>query len=434
MSQDTLEKFLVRNRISMKQWQGSKLKWNELISIGEHYEKEIPHLEGTAAFLANIIQKFNAVHSVRWRVKDKDHLLAKIVRKRSENNEKYKNISKDNYGEIITDLIGIRALHLFKDDFSIIDKSVVNSFSLKDKTRVYIRQGDDAQFSQLCLTMGFEVEEHPKGYRSIHYVISTQPLRQPIYVELQVRTIFEEGWSEIDHLMRYPNYSDDAHLAYLLTIFNRMAGSADEMGRFVRNLADVLNEAKVRFDSVVRERNDSIAKVEALVNQLAGEKSGATGDERLSALKTELKNLKVPPSPTKYTVSRDLLNKLFLFGLPRDMALSASMNGIVDPGLIRAAMAGSLNPSGVQAAMEESLNPSGVQAAMEESLNPSGVQAAMEESLNPSGVQTAIEESLNPSGVQAAIEESLNPSGVQAAMKNILNPSGDQDTMKGTNS
>src|SRR5450830_1768483 len=149
MGQDGLVEFLSRNNISNEDWVSTGLKWDELSLIATNYEKEIPHLEAAAALLANIIQKFDSVHSVRWRVKDKDHLLYKIFRKCFDNIDKYKNISEDNYREIVTDLIGIRAMHLFKDDIYIIDKAVTNIFSLRETAVVYVRKGDDEQFIKL---------------------------------------------------------------------------------------------------------------------------------------------------------------------------------------------------------------------------------------------------------------------------------------------
>jgi hypothetical protein len=50
----------------------------------------------------------------------------------------------------------------------------------------------------------------------------------------------EEAWSEIDHRVRYPSFSDDRLLAAFLLTFNRVAGTADEMGSFVHALASAL--------------------------------------------------------------------------------------------------------------------------------------------------------------------------------------------------
>jgi len=36
----------------------------------------------------------------------------------------------------------------------------------------------------------------------VHYLLVMQPTKQRYLCELQVRTIFEEGWSEVDHRIR----------------------------------------------------------------------------------------------------------------------------------------------------------------------------------------------------------------------------------------
>jgi putative GTP pyrophosphokinase len=41
----------------------------------------------------------------------------------------------------------------------------------------------------------------------VHYVVRTQAKKQRYFVEIQLRTLFEEGWSEIDHAVRYPEES-----------------------------------------------------------------------------------------------------------------------------------------------------------------------------------------------------------------------------------
>ena len=458
MSQNTLNEFLTENRISIETWEESNLEWDELSSIGDDYEKQIPHLEATASLLANIIQRFNSVHSVRWRVKDKDHLLSKIIRKCAEGSEKYRNISKENYSDIITDLIGIRALHLFKAEFLKINESILNSLDLKDTPIVYIREGDDPQLSQQYTDIGFVVQSHPKGYRSIHYVISTQPFKHRIYVELQVRTIFEEGWSEIDHIVRYPNYSDDAQLEYLLTIFNRMSGSADEMGGFVRLLADNLNNAKIRLDNTIRERDESIAKAEAALEQLAAVKNNATESEQIAALQKELQKLKVPP-PGTIILNRDtgVVQVLGLLGrigevsgsvsnaiksfddsgfkatlkaIESSAGVKAAMKALEDPGGVKDAMKAIQDPGGIKAAMKAIEDPGGVKAAMKVIQDPGGIKAAMKAIEDPGGAKDAMKAIQDPGGIKAAMKAVEDPGGVKAAMKAIQDPGGIKAAMK----
>ncbi|NTJ40233.1 RelA/SpoT domain-containing protein [Vibrio vulnificus] len=96
-------------------------------------------------------------------------------------NSDYIGINKDNYHEIITDLVGIRALHLFKDDCLEIDSYLCGIWNTKEKPTYYVRDGDETkdEFEQ------FDVKQHPAGYRSLHYVFESQPLNQIVYTEVR---------------------------------------------------------------------------------------------------------------------------------------------------------------------------------------------------------------------------------------------------------
>ena len=48
------------------------------------------------------------IHSYRYRTKNPGHLLEKIIRKRKEDPEKFKDLNRSNYYKYMTDLIGIR--------------------------------------------------------------------------------------------------------------------------------------------------------------------------------------------------------------------------------------------------------------------------------------------------------------------------------------
>lgn len=316
IGQSKLDDFLHRNRISKEEWDSSKMKWEDLRAIGMDHESNSAHLEETASLMANVIQRFAKVHSVRWRVKDTEHLMAKIVRKRSEGGDKYENITVKNYKDIVTDLIGIRALHLFKVDFRDIDAYIRSCFELAEQPIAYIRDGDDQALSLRYQEAEFEVKNHPKGYRSIHYVATTQPLKQRILVEVQVRTIFEEGWSEIDHTLRYPNYSDNVQVEYLLAILNRLAGSADELGGFAQVLAHLLSEHEEELNQAKIARDESIKKMEEALEQLAVAKSDKAASARVVEVRRELEKLKVGQSVGESV------------GLGPDMLKRISENGV----------------------------------------------------------------------------------------------------------
>lgn len=289
------EDFLIKNNLTENDFIKSSLNWDELLKIGVAHAESFGFLKETAIMLSSVLQQANEVHSVRWRVKDPEHLMEKIIRKRIDENEKYNNISSDNYTEIVTDLIGIRVLHLFKKDWNSIHNFITSMSKLAENPVVYIREGDDSE-SEEYRNQGCEVKTHKAGYRSAHYITTTRPMKNKIFTEIQVRTIFEEGWSEIDHRVRYPNFSDNELLNYFLMIFNRFSGSADEMGSFVldlRETLEVMELTKLELSRIENEKAESLQKIDELISKLSSEqeKAGKASNE-LQELRKEMNILK----------------------------------------------------------------------------------------------------------------------------------------------
>ncbi|MDO8267699.1 MAG: RelA/SpoT domain-containing protein [Moraxellaceae bacterium] len=294
----TLEDFLSRNRLERATWEKSELDWTSLKEIGIDHEQNTAKLLQSAELFARLIQTFNKVHSVRWRVKDTHHLLEKIVRKCAEGSDKYKGINKENYYSIVTDLVGVRALHLFKNDCFEIDSALCSSWTSIEKPVAYIRAGDGDELTKSFCDHGFEIKNHPAGYRSVHYVFESQPLQRKVITEVQVRTIFEEAWSEIDHKVRYPNFSDNELVGYFLTIFNRLSGSADEMGSFVQSLTGALDGHQMQIDAATLEKNNAINAMEAVVAELEKlKKQDRDSKANIAKLRSELDKLKRASTP-----------------------------------------------------------------------------------------------------------------------------------------
>ncbi|MEZ8807228.1 RelA/SpoT domain-containing protein [Vibrio atlanticus] len=288
-----LEEFLEANRISQEDWGKADIDTDTLVAIESDYRKQIPHLNEAAEFLARVLQKCKHVHSVRWRVKDPDHVLEKIIRKRASGSEKYGDVSVENYSELITDLVGVRVLHLFKHEWLDIHEYIKNSWVPVEDVVAYIREGDEGAVIESYNENQCNVEVHPAGYRSIHYIISTQPTLKKVLSEIQVRTIFEEGWSEIDHKIRYPNFMDNKLVSYFLTIFNRMSGSADEMGTFVNDLVSDIKWKELQLEAKQKEQDEHLQKIEDLAQELSKERTeNKSKESNVSKLKLEIANLR----------------------------------------------------------------------------------------------------------------------------------------------
>ncbi|MCX7110918.1 MAG: hypothetical protein NTX45_12485 [Proteobacteria bacterium] len=277
-----------------------------------------------ASLHAGLLQSCPAVHSVRWRIKDVQHVLEKIVRKRAKSEEKYADINISNYTNKISDLIGLRALHLFKFEWKEIHDYLSNGWDKKETPKAFIRIGDPEDITALYEANSCVVDEHEHNYRSVHYIISSRIRKDDILAEIQVRTIFEEGWSEIDHKVRYPNFSPDGLILTFLATFNRIAGTADEMGSFVYTLAATL-ESKAKEQELQQEKFiKQIEEIKEIKNLKEKDKNKIIAEviaAHESANIAEVKKNKIDPQlldeilsfrPAK--IKPELLDEIYSFG------------------------------------------------------------------------------------------------------------------------
>lgn len=231
MNNWTPEEFLTEYHLPIDTFSRTTIQWKALLEIGKHHQSQDRELSIAASHIASKLLLNKHMHSVRWRIKDPEHLMAKILRKQLQQSTKYQNISVANYASIITDLIGIRVLHLFKDDALMLDNFIREKYHFYETPTYFYRLGDDTSYLP---DSQFVKKEHDVGYRSIHYIIETGDKDDRVYTEIQMRTLFEEGWSEIDHIIRYPNLSNDPDIEHFLKLFNSSASFADEMANSIR--------------------------------------------------------------------------------------------------------------------------------------------------------------------------------------------------------
>lgn len=254
------------------------LDWSELEDIYSDHIGNIPNLQPTANYIADRLRQVEAVHSLKYRVKHPEHLIEKIIRKKlGDSSLEY---TPSNYKERITDLIGIRALHLFKGDWERIHDFIYDTWKLKERPTANVRKGDSDEITQLFKTKGCKIKEHKFGYRSVHYLVKSQPSKNLFVAEIQVRTIFEEGWSEIDHQIRYPYDIDNPIIGQFLVVFNRLAGSSDEMGSFIQVLKKYLEERNVETKNAQEEYNKKVDELKSAIQKLEITKQKKEGLEK----------------------------------------------------------------------------------------------------------------------------------------------------------
>jgi ppGpp synthetase/RelA/SpoT-type nucleotidyltranferase len=141
------------------------------------------------------------VHSVKSRLKDVDHLKDKVKRKWREDK-----ITAENLFEKVTDLAGVRVLHLHTQQFAQIHKAINDHikggfWALFEPPVAY---SWDPEATQFFKGLGLEAVTRDTYYTSIHYIVKPH-LQTNLTCEIQIRTLFEEVWGEIDHALNYPN-------------------------------------------------------------------------------------------------------------------------------------------------------------------------------------------------------------------------------------
>jgi putative GTP pyrophosphokinase len=142
------------------------------------------------------------IHSIKSRLKDEDHLADKILRKRL----KGELVTKENIFREITDFAGVRILHLYQDQFSALhtfikQKLRLKSWRLLEKPIAYTWDPESVQYYK---KFGIRTSLRPSFYTSVHYLITPANDEDGICCEVQIRTLFEEIWGEIDHSLNYP--------------------------------------------------------------------------------------------------------------------------------------------------------------------------------------------------------------------------------------
>ena len=172
------------------------------------------------------------VHSSKWRIKNPDHLKDKLIRKASEirlAGKKF-DITEENLFERITDLVGFRILHLHTSQFKSINGIVLDL--IKEEKWELIegptaRTWDD-EFREYFKKLNIKTLDSQSMYTSVHYVFTANKQKN-CAAELQVRTLAEELWGEVDHKINYPHPSDSSSCREQIKVLARITSSCTRL-------------------------------------------------------------------------------------------------------------------------------------------------------------------------------------------------------------
>ena len=150
------------------------------------------------------------IHFIKYRIKDSDHLREKLIRKAKLDlaADREFSITDRNVFSKITDLIGIRILHLHSQQFPRMHDALLAFFG-EQRLKVVGKPFAicwDSEYQQFYREVGLSVRVDSSMYTSVHYVVELNQAAK-YRCEVQVRTLMDEVWGEVSHTVNYPTSS-----------------------------------------------------------------------------------------------------------------------------------------------------------------------------------------------------------------------------------
>lgn len=119
---------------------------------------------------------------------------------------------------------------------------------------------------------GLHVNPQTKGYRSIHYILSYKET----YIELQLRTIYDEAWGECDHNYVYKKEANRSHgaLLRLSEILNRLTSLSDILNDTMKSVYDkegIINGKQKETWAALPEHINSIDEIIGKIDEVGSD-------------------------------------------------------------------------------------------------------------------------------------------------------------------
>lgn len=167
------------------------------------------------------------VHSIKARTKDPEHLRKKLSRKDNPENP----ITVENLFDRVTDLAGVRILHLYNDQFELIHNEIMGNINRGQWVLFEspVANTWDPETKSYYEKLGLKTKIRETLYTSIHYVIKPNNSPNCMCCEIQVRTLFEEIWGEIDHAINYPVATESVACKEQLRVLAKLASTGSRL-------------------------------------------------------------------------------------------------------------------------------------------------------------------------------------------------------------
>lgn len=260
--------FLAGFGISAEKYKKGGLDWRELGEIYTDYLQWMPFLAADGQPFLPKLLAHECVRAVYARPKDPEHLIKKLIIRSAKVGRPY--ARKGDYLTTVTDLLGLRALHVFKEDWPQINEFIHEILDVRGPPEARVGENDPPWVIQMYKRSKCTITR-TDGYRSVHYAIPVRCKRKDLMAELQVRSLFEEAWGEVSHRIDYPIPGETPLLVQFVSLMSDLCGVSDEIASAARSLHE-LEGLDARRGSRARARRSELwdlflEKTEFLLNK-----------------------------------------------------------------------------------------------------------------------------------------------------------------------
>lgn len=190
-------------------------------------------LESLHAHLSESDALTALTHSLKRRMKSEKSLKDKLIRKLEKDVKAGVefHINKDNLSTEITDLGGYRILHLHTRQMDDINKALVQVLEEAQCTIVEGPKANvwDKETETYFQSIGITTEYNPRLYSSVHYIVCPHKSKANVRVEIQIRSLSEEIWGEVDHKFNYPHPIGSVACGEQIKVLARVASSCTRL-------------------------------------------------------------------------------------------------------------------------------------------------------------------------------------------------------------
>lgn len=271
MARDKIKIIMKKKDKIIQEYRGNKKEYESFLLKIENLMKEL--------LTSNKINP----HQITCRCKEISSLEKKIIDKE----EKYECLND------ITDIIGIRIITYFEDEVDKIASVIEKEFTVDKENSIDKRKLESDRF----------------GYKSLHYVINLNEDRLKLTeyknhkskkVEIQIRSILQHAWAEIEHDIGYK--SINAIPEFAKRNFFRIAALLEVADNEFVRLKSELSQYEKEVPDAIMEKPDKVLLDKASLNSFIESKDIVKNIdlEIITKLKTTFLLKEIPSKVDKY--------------------------------------------------------------------------------------------------------------------------------------